>query len=70
MKTYQEGEWMVTTPIYAGSRADVAHASACAHKAYVELSRSVEQGTLMIHERCKWCVATRVKYRPSDVQSS
>lgn len=66
MKTYEENGWMVTTPIYAGSRADVAHAGACTHKAYVKLTRSVEQGTLVIHERCKWCVATRVRYRPAE----
>lgn len=65
MKFEQNGEWMVSTPIYMGFGSDVERAQACPHESYVETARTVKDGMLVIQERCSRCVAVRGKYRPA-----
>lgn len=67
MKTSLEGDWFVTTPVYIGMAADMEKAQTCSHQ-YVEGAKKVEQGHLMIHERCTLCVASRVKYRKATAE--
>lgn len=62
MRSYQDGEWLVTTPIYIGSTSQVAKAAACSHKTFVETLRTEREGRLLVEERCGECIATRVKY--------
>lgn len=66
MKTYSEGEWTVTTPIYIGNEVDVEKASRCLHPKFSELTRTVRNDMVLVHEGCEACVAARVKYRPVD----
>lgn len=61
MKFTQQGDWLVSSPIYVGSVDQVAAAAACPHGTFIEESREVEGGRLMILDRCTKCVATRVR---------
>ncbi len=68
MRFTQEGEWVVSSPLIAGTQAVVDRALRCAHSSWAEETRAVEQGHLMILERCGDCKgATRVKCRPATV---
>jgi hypothetical protein len=65
MEFTQEGEWTVSTPIVAGPAEAVSRAVGCAHGVWGEETRAIEQGHLMVLERCATCkAATRVRYRP------
>ena len=68
MKFTQEGEWIISTPLYAGSSDDVAKAVQCLHEFSQESSTDVtdtEEGRiLVIYERCVHChCARRFKYK-------
>jgi hypothetical protein len=63
MRSYQDGQWLVTTPIYIGSTYEVEKAAACAHKGFEETLRTEREGRLLVAERCRECIATRVRYR-------
>jgi len=65
MKFSQEGEWIVSTPFYVGSSDDVWMAQNCPHTEYAERSKKIKEGMLVVQEKCKSCVADRVKYRPA-----
>lgn len=65
MKFSQEGEWTVSTPLYIGMGSDVEKAQVCPHREYIEVTRIVEEGALLVQEKCKGCVATRAKFRPA-----
>lgn len=66
MRFEREGEWIVSTPIYVGSSADVAKATKCSNE-YEESNRERKldgnRPIEIVLERCKKCVATRAKYR-------
>jgi len=65
VKTYQEGGWTFTTPIYIGATADIEKAAKCLHPKFSELTRAVCEGMVLVDERCDVCVAARVRYRPA-----
>lgn len=68
MESRQQGEWTVTTPLYAGSAAEVARAAACPHAEYAEIGVGMQKdGLWVVQEKCGACVAVRMKYRPSLV---
>jgi hypothetical protein len=65
MRFAQEGEWVVSTPMYMGAQKDVEKANLCPHNKWTEETRALEKGHVMVMERCLACrAATRVKYRP------
>jgi hypothetical protein len=68
MKSHQEGEWTVTTPVYVGSSAQVEEATKCPHEVFVEVMRTVINGTVLIQDKCSKCVATRARYRPATAE--
>lgn len=69
MKFIQEGQWTVSTPIYAGTREALEAAQKCSHQSWREVIRSVERGILLVTEKCNDCqAATRAKYRPATDQ--
>jgi len=70
MKVSKEGEWMVTTPIYAGPEPEVAKATKCEHKEFKEFTRSVEPGAglLTLAEKCAACIAVRARYRKASAE--
>jgi hypothetical protein len=56
MKSYEENGWMVTTPVYAGSSAEVQKANRCAHE-WMEQTKPL--GPHPGLEKCKHYVAVR-----------
>jgi len=68
MRSYQEGEWEITTPVYLGSDSDVSKATQCPHSSWVEIGRDEldtdKRPTEAVTERCCSCVAIRMKLRP------
>lgn len=72
MEIKKDGEWMVTTPIYAGGAADVAKAAKCPHKEFKEYTHSVvPPGMYSVIEKCEGCIAVRSRYRqatPAEVE--
>lgn len=62
MKFLQEGEWMVSTPFYAGTREAVDKMAKCPHPTWVEEAEEVRGGAEMKMDRCV-CGATRGRYR-------
>lgn len=64
MKFEQQGEWMVGTPIVAGTGEDIEAALQCPHPSWREECREVKDGFLMIMDRCTACLfATRGRYQ-------
>lgn len=55
---------MVGTPIMAGFGEAALLAQKCSHPSWTMETRTVEQGTVLVMERCGECIATRMKYRP------
>lgn len=68
MKFSREGDWFVSTPFYVGSSDDVWKANSCPHKEFAERTKKVQDGMLVVQEKCKACVADRVKYRPATAE--
>lgn len=65
MKFERQGEWMVGTPIVAGTGLDIEAALKCPHPAWKEEVRDIRDGVLVIMERCTTCrFTTRGKYQP------
>ena len=60
MRFPQEGEGLVSTPVYAGSIDQVREAARCGHQ--FEPSKGQPEGI----EKCGECVATRVRIRPAQ----
>jgi hypothetical protein len=68
MNFKEEGDWIVSTPVYIGSTDDVWKARSCPHSEYMTLVKKIDEGMLLVHEKCKDCVAARVKYRPATAE--
>ena len=62
MKSYTEGDWVVTTPMYVGASGDVAKAITCSHEWIEMLPEKLGESPAM--DKCKHCVAVRARYRP------
>ena len=65
MKSYREGDWFVTTPIYAGSAEQVEGMAVCDHKWKQDGDPVAQQDQEMVMETCH-CGARRAKHRPSS----
>jgi hypothetical protein len=61
----QQGEWIVYTPIYAGTADEVAKAAKCPHATYIEVSKTDQDGWTMVLDRCSACIAVRTKAKRS-----
>lgn len=64
MRFHQEGDWLVSTPIFIGSSEEVARAGQCQHGSWSKINQDVREGMLLVMERCASCVAQRSRYRP------
>jgi hypothetical protein len=62
VRSYKEGDWWVTTPVYVGSAEEIAEAEQCAHEFHEERS-AFYGGPVTIFERCQRCCASRVRYK-------
>jgi len=58
----QEGDWLVSTPIYAGSIEQVREAAKCKHQ--FEQSKGQPEGV----ETCGKCVATHIRIRSEPAE--
>ena len=67
MKTYQEGSWMVMTPIYAGSEGQVRGMAACDHDWADTPTQPAEKvdGHAVHLQRCR-CGAVRSRWRVEE----
>lgn len=66
MKVAKEGEWTVSSPIYAGtSLEEVEAAGRCPHEIFVEIFRQAQHGILLVMDRCTKCIAQRARSRPA-----
>lgn len=63
MKTYRNGEWFLTTPIYVGDGKDILKATTCAHAEWSVTGSNVTDGIEAYAEKCDDCVAIRVRWR-------
>lgn len=67
---YRAGPWIVSTPLYAGKEEEVEAAVVCPHWKYEEQKQEIireesGQEIMVVSERCRKCVAARVRYRPA-----
>lgn len=62
MKSYMEGGWVVTTPMYVGASDDMAKATTCSHEWIETVPERLGERPAM--DKCKHCVAVRARYSP------
>ena len=70
MREYEENGWIVTTPVYVGTKERLPKMTACAHKwvdgelnIHEVIEDGIKQRTEIVIQRCK-CGAIRSRRRP------
>lgn len=63
MRSRKEGDWYTTTPLYVGTNKDIAKMDSCQHEIWVDTQKVIENGYLLILQRCTRCNATRSRYK-------
>lgn len=76
MRSYREGDWWVTTPVYVGSAESIAIAIACRHHDFTPDPSQPPKDEMMkegvtesVVEKCSSCCARRVRYKTNDDQT-
>ena len=68
MVSYREGDWIITSPIYVGTQAQVTEAQTCQHE-FADIlpqpnpTSDEDTTTTMLMQKCNKCVASRMKYK-------
>jgi len=66
MKSYTEGDWVVTTPVYVGSSDAVAKAVTCSHKWIQAAPGTLRENSVM--DKCEYCIAVRARFSPDGLE--
>lgn len=56
-------EWFLSSPVYAGSAADVDKALHCLHGNWTKIFQDTREGHVSVTEKCGKCIAERIRFR-------